>query len=56
MKPFIKIGYAPYCLIDYRSKIVDCSYPNMNACADQYHVHKEGVCVRNKDIKFKGGR
>lgn len=54
MKSFVRIGYAPYCLVDYKEKIVDCSYGSMDACRSHYSDNKQAVCFPNVDIKLKG--
>ena len=50
IKSFVRTGYASYCLIDYKFKSIDCSYPTMKACRDQYTNGKECVCVPSRDL------
>lgn len=56
MRSFIRTGYAPYCLIRYEDKAIDCSYATMHDCREQLGRAKASVCVAGKDVKYKGGK
>jgi len=51
-KNFEKRGYEPYCFVDYKNKIVNCSYKTMHDCREHYSVNSVGVCFARKNLKL----
>lgn len=55
MRHFTRQGYAPYCMVNYETKFIDCKYPTMNACRNDYTTtNGVRVCLPSRNIKFKG--
>jgi hypothetical protein len=53
MKSFVRTGYAPYCLVDYKSKVVQCTYANMHDCREQYQIVQAAICFPSSEIKHE---
>jgi hypothetical protein len=54
MNSFSKVGNAPYCLVKYQEKIIDCSYNTIVDCRNQFETHIMSICVSKKDLNLKG--
>lgn len=51
MNSFTKKGNAPFCLVKYQEKIIDCSYDTISACREKYQDNPVSICFTNKDLK-----
>lgn len=47
---FIRKGYAPYCMVYYEEKVIDCKYATMNDCRNAYGTSSGArVCFPSRD-------
>ena len=48
----VKQGYAPYCMVNYQTKVADCRYGSMQDCRNAYGTTSGArVCFPNRNIK-----
>lgn len=48
-----KIGDHDYCLVDYKNKIIDCSYDSIEECTKTYDTHNFAHCFAKKYLSNK---
>lgn len=55
LNSFTRVGNAPYCLVKYQEKVIDCSYKTINDCREQFNKNTASICFSKKDLKLKDG-